>query len=145
MKEYDRMRDELDDDTSARRIDELELQVQALRARNASYNTSTGEAAIRAELTALRDKYDRRGTEITSLRALSEALGRRVDVGTDALEAEFRRGSAAARAELAALREAATALVEHYDPNQTRDFRDYSGELADLLDRLAAVVRGGRG
>ena len=36
--------------------------------------------------------------------------------------------------------EAAVALVAHYEPAKTRDFRDYTGELADLLDVLVAAV-----
>ena len=32
-----------------------------------------------------------------------------------------------------------------YEPAKTRDFREYTGELADLLDALAAAVKGGNG
>ena len=55
---------------------------------------------------------------------------------------------AAARAELAALREAATALVEHYWtlPSSHRDWiYQAEAETSELLDALADVVRGERG
>jgi hypothetical protein len=87
-------------------------------------------------LKTLMAEYDRRGAELERLRAL------------DVLHL-LATPEEAARAELAGLREAATALVEHWTlAPHAQDRREDSEETkrcGELLDRLAAVARGGRG